>query len=418
MQINTKRFTNTPTLTTVIAGSLPFLLLLSRTTADLSVVIIGSFFLFRSYQKHNWHWLKQKWVQCLFLFLAYLLLINVPNSLNPSGSFAYSLFFLRWPLFALALGYWVLKAPRAATTFFISLSICMVFLILDSWLQFITGYDLFQHALHPENQTIPPNRLTGPYTKPIIGIMLVRVTFIALLLTRYFQFAKATTPSFIASLSIIMVALLTIFISGERMAFVLCCFGLSTLLIGYWFAYRSLRLKIVFALMLTIASIGLMMMQAPETTHRVITSGLAKLQDFSNSDYGIVLNAAWQTWQENWLIGSGLHTYRHHCELLGVLAQTDFVCSHPHNLYLHLATETGTLGVSLFSLMILSLYYFLIKPHLKRGDWVLGAMVFTILNMSFWPVIVGISLLNNWVASLAWLGVGWCIAILPGNNQK
>ena len=54
--------------------------------------------------------MNEKWFLCSLIFVSYLLFVNTPMSINPKGSFLYSLAFIRWPLFAMALSYWLLKS--------------------------------------------------------------------------------------------------------------------------------------------------------------------------------------------------------------------------------------------------------------------------------------------------------------------
>ena len=47
----------------------------------------------------------------------------------------------------------------------------------------------------------------------------------------------------------------------------------------------------------------------------------------------------------------------------------------------------------------------------RQKSWLLLTISSAILLLSFWPLIGGISLLNNWVAALVWLGVGWALTV-------
>jgi len=86
-------------------------------------------------------------------------------------------------------------------------------------------------------------------------------------------------------------------------------------------------------------------------------------------------------------------------------------CTHAHNLYLQLAAETGVTGVLLFTCMLGAIYWAALAPLMRDKRWLLAALSFSVLSVCFWPLIGGISLLNNWVAALAWLGVGWVLAM-------
>jgi O-antigen ligase len=146
-------------------------------------------------------------------------------------------------------------------------------------------------------------------------------------------------------------------------------------------------------------------------SQRTIWSIFEKLTNFYHSDYGMEFRGALAAWELNPWLGSGLHTQRIICEDLGVMATFGRNCTHPHNLYLHLGVETGIVGVSLFCIMLFCLYRQILSPLWTQRYWLALSVCFTIMTASFWPLIGGISVLNNWVAALVWLGVGCCLAI-------
>ena len=65
---------------------LPALLLFSRAIADITVVLVAFTFLFISYKNQYWPWLKQSWFVAFLVFNAYLILLNLPQSSEPSES--------------------------------------------------------------------------------------------------------------------------------------------------------------------------------------------------------------------------------------------------------------------------------------------------------------------------------------------
>ena len=88
---------------------LPLLLIFSRSLADITIVLIGILFLYHSYKNIGWEWVKEKWFCFALIFTIYCLTINSAMSIEPSETLAYSLFFIRWPMFAMALSYWILN---------------------------------------------------------------------------------------------------------------------------------------------------------------------------------------------------------------------------------------------------------------------------------------------------------------------
>ena len=160
---------------------LPILLIFFRGIADLTVLFIGLFFLFKSYKSSNWQWVKQKWFVFSLIFWFYLLLINSPLSINSSESTLYSLAFIRWPLFAMAISMWLMNNNLSQKYFLMSLAATLLFIMLDVWWQYIFNYDFFGNPRY----SLTPERLTGPFRdNPMPGIFMARYTGAKLRITR------------------------------------------------------------------------------------------------------------------------------------------------------------------------------------------------------------------------------------------
>ena len=385
---------------------LPALLLFSRAIADITVVLVAFTFLFISYKNQSWPWLKQSWFVAFLVFNAYLILLNLPQSSEPSESLKYVLTFIRWPLFAMALAYWIFDNSDIRRHFIISLSLIIAFVVADTLWQYLFGVDWFGIERFTET------RLTGPFRSPIPGTMLLRLWFIVLFIACLVPWFKYTTVRQITSLMTIMsVGFVFTYLTGERMALILYCAGAAVVFITMLFIYRDYQRRLLSMVVIFVLSLGMIILISPDMLERSIMSISTKLSSFAESDYGLVFKAAWQVWQDNWWFGSGLHTYQSVCEQQQLLASTGMVCSHPHNLYLQLGAETGVVGLVLFLIMLCLLYKQVLLPCIKAKNGLQTALCFALLTVSFWPLSGGISVLSNWVAALVWLGVGWALAI-------
>jgi len=384
---------------------LPLLLLFSRAAADITVLCIGVAFLFKSYQSKHWAWTNQTWFKLNLLFWLYLLCVNAPLSIDSADSFMHAIFYLRWPLFAAAVAYWLLKDKKFQQHFLIALMLVCVFVLLDTSLQYITGTDLFGHT-KPS-----PTRLTGPYSRPIPGIMMLRVLFIVLLITVIVPSLATATRRIFVTLSVLCTGLLFMLITGERMALMLYFTGSVVVFMGLVLDQKMHKAKVLLGFAFILGLFALAILFNPEMAERSVYSIVSKLMQFMDSDYGLVFRAAIAAWQENLMIGSGFHTYQLACERLGLLPQLGMACSHPHNLYLQIGAETGVIGLVLFFGLVVSIYFSALVQPIKTKQWFIACVSFTILSVSFWPLIGGISILNNGVAALVWLGVGWALSI-------
>ena len=102
---------------------LPLLLVFSRSLADITIVLISLLFLYHSYKNIGWHWVKEKWFCFALIFTIYCLTINSAMSIEPTETLAYSLFFIRWPIFAMALSYWILNDIKSLKKFLVSMTL-------------------------------------------------------------------------------------------------------------------------------------------------------------------------------------------------------------------------------------------------------------------------------------------------------
>lgn len=384
---------------------LPSLLIFSRTTADLTVLLVGILFLFRAYLQQDWQWLQQRWLQLNLVFWLYLLLINAPLSLNFADSLGHAFFYIRWPLFAAALAYWLLDTTARQSQFLISLGLVTLFILADTALQYVTGMDLLGHA------KFSAERLTGPFSAPVPGIMMLRILFIAAFSCLFFRSLFTPVRRLLFILITLSAGVLFMFITGERMALMLFFAGSVVVIAGLWFDQKRHKIKLlaIFGGMFVI--LAFCMLMQPMMAERSIYSILAKLRHFADSDYGLVFKAAFAAWQQAPIFGNGLHTYRRVCEQMGLLDQWGMVCSHPHNLYLHIATDTGLVGLALFIALVVGIYRDALANLMHDRQWFKFSLSLAVLSVSFWPFIGGISILNNGVAALVWLGVGWALAM-------
>ncbi|HWU34077.1 MAG TPA: O-antigen ligase family protein [Methylovorus sp.] len=396
----------------ILPWLLPVLLLSSRTLADIGVVAVCLLFLYRAYHLRDWQWAAQPWFKLALLFAAYVLLINAPLSVDPRSSLLYGLTFLRWPLFAAALAYWLLADhSRQAHFLRVLLAVCAL-IVVDSAVQYLLGHDVLGRPMFTEN------RLTGPYNSPIPGITLLRVWFIAMFAPLLLLPGMAASRRQTWLLLMMATGMVFMFITGERMAFMLFLTGSLVTLFGLWLDNRAhsggqtiRQTHLWLAAISILLLLGLIILLAPATAERSVYSIFDKLGHFADSDYGKVFRAAIAAWQQAPLFGHGFHAYRQVCEQMGVLEALGITCTHAHNLYLQLGAETGVTGVLLFVCMLLAIYWAALATPIRQQRWLIAALACAVLSVCYWPLIGGISLLNNWVAALAWLGVGWVLAM-------
>jgi len=392
---------------------LPLLLIFFRGIADITVLIIGLIFLYRSYNLNDWGWLKQKWFIFSLIFWLYLLLINTPLSINASESFLYSLAFIRWPLFAMALSMWLLHDHKSRKKFLMAMLFTLSFIVIDIWWQYIFEFDLLGNPRYSHNVT----RLTGPFRdNPVPGIFIARYLFLLLYLGYFIKHIQTPIKNLSFIFLVLLLGILSIYITGERMALIIFISGASIVSLGLFLQYNKIRNYVLFSLLLIISILALAQQAFPNLNDRMITNLLYKLSNFSSSDYMLVFKSAYAVWMESPIFGVGFHQYREVCINLGYLGSGGGVCFHPHNISLELLSETGIIGFMLYFTMVVSIAFSSLKSLYQKKEWLLLTMSFNLIFICFFPLIAGISLFNNWVGATIWMLIGW--VLVTSKNYK
>ena len=402
---------------------LPFAILFSRSVADITIIVIALLFLLKSYLERDWDWAKESWFKFACIFFAYCVFINAALSINPTESLKYSIFFMRWPLFALALVFWIFKDAISLKKFLYTTAFLSLFLVLDSWYQYFVGVDIFGFEKYS------PTRLTGPFSGPHIGMWLTKIITLPLFLlvllkqgTKFFNQKYA----YLFFLLFCATYFLTVFITGERMALLMTLLSLFIILIGLVLNKNISLTRVMFLLLALGIFTYLFSNLYPEQSNRAITSTIVKITNWQSSDYGLVWKSAYDVWQQSPLFGVGLHKYREACELLGTYGTAakpigQGVCFHPHNITMQLLSETGIAGLFIFFAMVTSLAIKLLKEHYLSKRWLCFFLLLNVLVACFLPFQSNTSFFSNKYGALVWLLVGIALAInkqLTANSQK
>jgi O-antigen ligase len=401
---------------------LPLLLVFSRSLADITIVLISLLFLYYSYKNIGWHWVKERWFCYALIFTIYCLTINSAISIDPTETLAYSLFFIRWPIFAMALSYWILNDTKSLKKFFVSMTIVLFFIIFDTWWQFFFEQDIFGFEKYSAD------RLTGPFkNNPHVGAWIAKLVllppmFLILYKKLKLQYYKnyLTYTFFIVS----SILFLSVFITGERMALLLILANIFIMFIGIMLD-KMFSLKRMFILML-ISFCGILYFAYtfPDTTQRAYFSSLEKIFNWRTSDYGLVWQSAYDVWMQSPVFGVGLHKYREACENLGTYGSSYLnaigpgVCFHPHNISLQLLSETGIIGFIVFYLMVFYLAISSLKTYFKNSLWLPFALTFNIIFTCFLPIASSTSFFSNKYGAIIWLSIGIMLAVNRHFEEK
>ena len=335
-------------------------------------------------------------------------------SIEPNETLAYSLFFIRWPIFAMALSYWILNDIQSLKKFFVSMTVVLFFIIFDTWWQFFFEQDIFGF------EKFSADRLTGPLKKPHVGMWLAKLAMLPplfLILYNKYKLKEQENYLIYSFFIISTMLLLSVFITGERMSLLLTLASFFILFMGFIFAKLFSFKKVTILFIISCIAILIFAYSFPDTTQRAFFSSIEKILNWKTSDYGIVWQSAYDVWMQSPIFGVGLHKYREACENLGIYGMSYLqaigpgVCFHPHNITLQLLSETGLIGFILFYLMVTVLAFTSLKFYYRERLWLSFALVFNIIFICFLPIASGTSFFANKYGAIIWLLIGVMLAV-------
>ncbi len=394
----------------VLLVLLPVLYTISPSVADGGAVLLGVLFLVHSYKTKAWGWLREAWVVCALVLWVYM---------TVRGFFAEDVMeamrrgvpWLRFPLFAVAVGYWLFLKPEIRAALYKVLSITLLFLLADTLFQYVVGLDILGRETFPaEGGGV---RLTGPFTAPKVGIILVWFGFPVLI---GWLVPPKDAPKELALRHILRGALLlvsfiaVVFLTGERMAFLFMGFGLVVAMVLQPAILRRLWLPALAAAV----AVVLFCWSNPMLVSRQVDSTLHSLQHVKETPYGMIWSSAAAIIEKNPVFGVGARHFRIVCPRpeYGAMdeATVKLRCNlHPHNMYLEWLTEGGLVAFVLVLVMIAVLCNVAVKAYRISHDAVLVGVLAGI-AIRFWPLSTAVSGFVGWSAVPMWLLIGWMIS--------
>ena len=387
---------------------MPLLLISGPFLSDAGVSIVAIIFLINSLKNkllkfYNNIFFKTFIIFCIILVLSSLLSNNVLLSLKNS------FFYFRFGIFSLCFWYLLEKNKSLLKHLFFSILICFLSLIIDGYIQYFYGKNLFGYALYNEfrvSSFFGSELILGSYLSRLFPILFGLFVFLD-------KVKKSKTLLFFITLIFILTEGL-IFLSGERLA--LFFMNLSAI-----FIILMLRNYKIYRFWTYIASLGLIIVLLnvfPNAKERLIDQ---TIHDFTRNTentlyifskpHNDMYIAAYRIFLDNKFFGVGPRQFRNECQNYPV---SEYSCdSHPHNTYLELLSEAGMFAFLIVFLTFIYICYISIK-HLifkiiknKQGlfnDF--EVCLFSAIIISLWPFSPSGSFFNNWMSIVYYLPVG------------
>ena len=414
---------------------------------EILLFLITALFFFEVKKKFFFELIKNFFFKIFFCFSIYLILSFLIFSRYNIG-YTYSLFFIRYGFYFLAIVYFISKNLELKKLLLITFLIINLLVAIDAITQFIFGSNILGFKIQ---DTL---RISGVFGKELIlGSYLTKTSIF--LFTVIFFFEKNYFLKFTA-LSLIVINFILIFLSGERSAlflFIIYCFFLFLILdvkIKYKFIFSSL--------IILLASITLITNQ--NVYKRIFEQTIFDLmgpnnltKNFYNSDQLIIKNydfddcvikknlenkecfykkkfyffsathqnyfvTSFNIFKNHILFGSGPKTYRVLCKNEKYFVNRWSCSSHPHNYYFQLLAETGIIGLSILIIAYLSIIIKIIKIRFDKNlnanykNYYLVLLGGLFIN--FFPIVPTGNFFNNWLLIISLMPI---IFILDYKNE-
>ena len=403
----------------LLISFMPLFLISGPFLSDLSVVLVGIFFLINIILKKDYDFIKSKFSIIFVIFFLYLLINSTVNYYD-YHTVRISLGYLRFGLFSLGVFYFLEKKQELLKWLFYTFIFCFIILIFDGFYQYIFKYNIFNVQVDPSGRV---SSLFG--SELVLGSYLARLYPIFLGLTFYLFKTKKKIILFVTFLFILTEIL--IFLSGERSAFFLNTLAaiFVTLMVRdfKFIRFISLTLSIILIFLITIYDDTAKKRMWDSTINQIgINSKKINLFSIVHESHYL---SAYKMFLDKKFLGIGVRNFRNFCSQPEYFGEHERTCStHPHNTYIQILAETGLIG---FAFIILILFYFIFKCvlHFKGAIFqkkyyfndfeicLLAAILITI-----WPFVPSGNFFNNWISIIYYFPVGFLLWSLKKSDQK
>jgi O-antigen ligase len=397
-------FENIPSLLIIL---IPFFLITGPFLSDLALSMVALIFLINTCLNDLKKFYNNIYFK-LFILFWFVLITSSLLSDNILTSLKNSFFYFRFGIFALCFWYLIEKNEKILNYLFFSILFCFIILIIDGYIQYIFGQNLFGWELSNKFRV---SSFFG--SELILGSYLSR--FFPILFGLFIYMDKKNRSKKILFLVTVIFILSEglIFLSGERLA--LFFMNLSAIFIILMIKnYRKYRFwTYIFSLCLILILLNIF----PNSKERFLdqtvndfTRNSDKIYIFSKPHNDMYI-AGYRMFLEHKFSGVGVRQFRNECKNYPV---SEYSCSsHPHNTYIELLSETGMFGfIIIFGLFVL-IIYFSIKQFIYRlfrsnieyfNDF--EVCIISALIISLWPFSPSGSFFNNWMSVVYFFPIG------------
>ena len=369
----------------------PFILLIERTPADVWLSLIALTFAARSIVKKEGWWLSKIWVKAAFFFWAICILAAAMSPL-PVYSVGETLVWFRFPLFAMAVVFWLGRDKRLIYGMLVSMGVSTVMMcgILAAEIMLV-GFQ--------------GQRLSWPYGDLVTGNYLAKACLPTFLVTVALA-TSAKSRIAIVGATFALASMIASIMTGERINFLIkACGGMLSSL-----AFKPKMMRVLALVALEGGAVVSALVFTPGMLTRYANDFLTQIPVHSKSAYFRAMEPGLLAFKKYPVFGIGPGNLRILCpELTGGSPAYD--CHpHPHNFYIQMLGEVGLLGFLAGVLLIGSIIWTCARPAFIHRSNVVVATMWIVPFAFFWPIASTADFFGQWSNIFMWSSIAVALA--------
>jgi O-antigen ligase len=422
---------------TIIVCLLPLLLITGPAIPDIIVTILSISYLTYILRNNNTFSLYADIKIFLYLIIFYIFIVF--SSLFASdiiSSLKFSLPYLRFILFSFLISFLIKNnSNKFYTLFFISCSVSISLLFVDTIFQFFNGKNILGF------ETIDSqNRISSFFRKMILGSYVLKI--LPIFLVAIFYLIRKRNFNHNLFILFYFISAVIIFLSGDRAPLLL----LMIFSLGIFIVLKNYR-KIFFIFLVFIFCLFLLLTMTQKRYHdRYIVRTLNEIGLGTDKEYNIKVSnfstlefynkkiflfssihenyfiTAINIFKDNILIGAGPKSYGWLSCLQKYQLDRLSCATHPHNFYIQLLAETGIFGFGFVSLAFLYFIIYLFKllysvriKHEFSKEGLIIALLGMIIHL--WPITTTGSFFTNYNCIFIFFCFGFFLGEKKNNSN-
>ncbi|GAA0403366.1 hypothetical protein GCM10009133_10060 [Cocleimonas flava] len=162
-----------------------------------------------------------------------------------------------------------------------------------------------------------------------------------------------------------------VFLTGTRTAAIIAIIG-----VAYWlFTYRntSMRIKITFFILFMVSLVMVFTFAPEKSLNRIYSSG-ESISSGTLNNRTVIWRASIEQWKQAPIIGNGVGSLQY------VLSTKHVEYDSAHNSFIHILTENGIIGLSIYLLIIISIIFYSLHAPLPEKAFIIATLMMILVS--------------------------------------